>query len=103
MLVEYSGRDFTWQRLAVNPEDFDRYNILPLKAKVADKRYERFAAEFGDRCAEVEAIPADALRNDVERAINQHIPRSAWDNQAAVEDQERRTWAAAMDQIGGVP
>ena len=62
-LIELSGRsDVYWQRLAVEAEHFAEYNIIPLVPKTRDTGYRRFVDEYGPRCAEVEAIPADALR-----------------------------------------
>lgn len=101
VLSEYSGRDFTWRRLAVNPEDFDQYDIIPLEPKLNDRRYRQFADEFGDRCAEVEAIPADVLRDRVEAAILDLIPAGAWAKLQQIEEQERQTWAQVMERIGG--
>jgi len=101
-LAELSGKDFQWRRLAVTPEQFDQYRIIPLEPKRRDTRYQRFAAEFGDRCAEVEAVPADALRDMVEAAIKSHIPAGAWARLQAIEAEEKRQWHEVMGSFRGV-
>lgn len=99
-LADYSGRtDFHWTRLAVNPADFDTYNIKPLKPKGADTRAQAFIDQYGPRCAEVEAVPADALREMVGDAIEEHIPQEEWARLRRIELQEKDTWGEVMAQI----
>jgi hypothetical protein len=73
-MKRYSQRDFTWKRLAVNPEDFSIFNLFPLKPKVKDSRTKRFLERGYTECAELDAVPAPELRARIERAILQHIP-----------------------------
>jgi hypothetical protein len=101
-LAELSEKDFTWQRLAVTPQQFEQFNIIPLEAKVNDTRYGRFAGEYGERCAEVEAIPADALRNMVESAIQAYIPAGEWERLQEIEKQERKSWQTVLGKMKGV-
>lgn len=101
-LTEYSdGKAFTWHRLAVTPEQFEQYNIIPLEPKKADRRYAKFAAEYGDRCAEVEAIPAGVLRDMVRKAIESHIPPAEWARLKRIEQAEKEEWHRVMNAIGG--
>lgn len=100
-LKEHVEQDFSWHRLAVNPEQFKTFKILPLAPKKKDSRYRRFADEFGDDCAEVEAIPADALRNMVKGAILQHIPADQWRRLQAIETEEKTQWAKFIDGLKG--
>ncbi|MFI5380644.1 MAG: hypothetical protein ACHRHE_15205 [Tepidisphaerales bacterium] len=91
-LAEYSGKDFSWHRLAVKPEHFDEFNIIPLAPKMRDTRYRRFVEQYGERCAEVEAVPADALRDMVEAAIKSHIPADgSWERLREQERLERES------------
>lgn len=101
-LAEYSGRHFAWTRLAVEPKHFERFDILPLAPKVKDTRYARFAADYGDRCAEVEAVPADVLRDMVKAAIESHIPAGEWERLKEIERRERQSFRAVLDQLKGV-
>jgi hypothetical protein len=100
-LTTFSGRDFTWTRLAVEPDHFDIFNIFPLAVKQKDTRCKRFVEEYGERCAEVEAVPANDLRRMVEDAIVSHIPAGQWQKLKDIEEHERRTWQQMIDTIKG--
>ncbi|MGD0463968.1 MAG: hypothetical protein ABSB74_15900 [Tepidisphaeraceae bacterium] len=101
-LSEFSGREFTWNRLAVEPEQFDEYSIIPLAPKKKDTRYRKFVEQYGDRCAEVEAIPADALRQMVSDAIQSHIPAGEWERLQNIENRERQSWKKIIGKLKGV-
>jgi hypothetical protein len=90
------SRTFHWKRLAVEPEHFGEHNIIPLAAKRDDTRCQKFVQQYGPKCAEVEAIPADALRDMVKDAIESHIPDGEWQRLKKIEDQERRSWKDVM-------
>jgi hypothetical protein len=100
-LREFSGRNFSWTRLAVEPDQFDRYRIIPLAPKTKDTRYQKFAAAYGDQCAEVEAVPANELRQMVEDFITSHIPEGEWERLQEIEAKERDSWHHMIDRIGG--
>lgn len=101
-LKEYSGgMEFAWHRIAVNPEDFERFDILPLAPKKKDKRFKAFAAKYGERCAEVEAIPASDLRERLRSAIESHIPAGQWERLKHLEQTEKFQWHQMMEKIGG--
>ena len=100
-ITEYAkGVDFQWKRLAVLPEHFDEFNIIPLAPKKQDTRYKKFVAAHGEKCAEVEAIPANVLRQLVRRAIESHIPQDEWARLKALENIERHQWHELMDKLG---
>lgn len=86
----------------MEPEHFERFKMLPLAAKVKDTRYARFAAEYGDRCAEVEAVPADVLRQMVKAAIESHIPAGEWERLKDIERRERESFRAVLERMKGV-
>jgi hypothetical protein len=88
-LARYSGRSFTWERLAVLPEDFDIFDLLRLAPKQEDSNLRAFLANGYYDCAELDAIPPDALRERVHAAIEQHIPADEWARLQRVEDAER--------------
>lgn len=95
-LTCYSKKQFRWVRLGVNPEHFDKYDILPLAPKKRDSRYRKFAEQWGERCAEVEAIPATELRAMLTEAIESHIPAGEWERLQEIEQLERESWQAAV-------
>ena len=96
-MAEFSDREFTWRRLAVEPEHFEEFNIIALAPKKKDCRYRAFVGEWGERCAEVEAIPAPALREMVRDAIEDHIPQGEWQRLKTIEAAEKESWDEAMD------
>jgi hypothetical protein len=100
-LARYSKRPFTWRHLGVNPEHFGQHAIIPLEPKQKDSRYRQFVAEWGERCAEVEAIPATALRAMVRAAIESHLPPGEWERLREVEELEREQWVAYMARLPG--
>jgi hypothetical protein len=98
-LDRYCDRAFEWQRLAVNQEDFNAFDLIPLKPKVSDRRYKSFVREHGSECAELDAIPATELRRRVKEAIESHIPCEESDALQNVERLEREVWNKAMDRL----
>jgi len=95
------GVTFHWKRLAILPKHFDEFDILPLKPKKKDKRYKKFVAAHGKKCAEVEAIPANMLRQLVREAIESQIPQESWSRLKNIEATERNTWHELMDTLRG--
>lgn len=90
---DYDGGDFRvgeicWQRLGVLCEDFDRYDLIRLPAKRTDTRYRQFVAEYGEDCAELDAIPPTELRQRGDAAIQRHIDQDRWEALRRVEKAE---------------
>jgi hypothetical protein len=75
-LTRYCDRPFEWVRLGVNADDFEPFNLIPLKPKKTDSRYRRFVAQHGHECAELDALPATELRRRVKEAITSHIDQT---------------------------
>ena len=101
-LTRYAkGVAIHWKRLAVLPKHFDEFNIIPLEPKKSDTRYEGFVKAHGERCAEVEAVPANVLRQLVREAIESHIPQESWTRLKNIETAERDTWHDLMDTLSG--
>ena len=99
-LQRYSGREVTWERLAVLPEDFEEFDLLRLKPKTTDKNYRRFIDMGFYACAELDAIPPDVLRERVRDAITQHIPTDEWARLQRTEQLERDTLEAYFGHFG---
>ena len=91
-LKRYAGRDFEWTRLAVTPADFKTFNLFPLQVKERDARTKQFLQRGYRECAELDAIPAERLRERLEQAILAHIPAGEWERLQRVEELEQRTW-----------
>jgi hypothetical protein len=98
-ITKLAKKKFTWKRLGVNPEHFDEFDIIPLKPKREDKRHRKFVEQFGERCAEAEAIPATDLRRILREAIESHIPAGEWQRLQDIEDMEKEKWEEFMEII----
>ena len=90
---------FSWRRLAVLPDDFDDFNLIPLEPKKTDKRCVAFVDEHGSRCAELDAIPANELRYRVRKAIEQHIPQDEWKRLQEVERAEKESFNRVLEKM----
>jgi hypothetical protein len=88
-----------WERLAVLPEDFDAFGLLELEPKKSDTRYKSFVEQHGDRCAEVDALPATELRRRVREAIEAHVPAEEWVKLQDIERLERETFEATLGKL----
>jgi hypothetical protein len=95
-LTRYCKHPFIWTRLAVNREDFATFDLIPLEAKKKDRRYAKFVAEHGAECAEMDAIPADELRQRVERSILHHVDQTKWERLQRTEQLEKETLASIV-------
>jgi len=100
-LARYCKRPFDWTRLAVDKHDFDDFDLIPLTPKQSDRRCAAFIREHGERCAEVDALPANELRERIRLAIEPHIPRDEWERLTRTEELERESFARVLD-AGGV-
>jgi hypothetical protein len=105
----YYGKncDFKMVRLGFNPEHFEEHNIesWDVDDKITDSNYRKFIDRFGDirnekgevKCAELDAIPPDELRDIVRTAIRQHITnQDAWDELRASEETDRERIRQAL-------
>jgi hypothetical protein len=102
-LKRYCPQPFTWVRLGVEQSDFEEFNLFPLAAKAKDRRTAKFLAAGYTVCAELDAIPADALRRRLSDAIVQHIPVAEWERLQHIERLERERWQQTLDQMQGLP
>jgi hypothetical protein len=93
-LRRYCSRPFEWRRLGVNAEDFDAFNLIPLKPKSTDSRYRRFLDEHGTQCAELDALPPTELRRRIEQAILSHVDLARWGRLKETERIEKEAIAA---------
>jgi hypothetical protein len=89
---------FLWHRLGVKAEDFADHDLIALPVKHADRRAKAFITEYGDDCAEVDAIPPTELRKRVKAAIEDHIDQERWKKLQEVERLEKTTIDTIMEQ-----
>jgi len=95
--------DFTLVRLGFKPEHFERHKLesWDVEQKKDDVNYKWFVDNFGEKCAEIDAIPPDELRTMIEDAIKSHIvDPDAWEELAASVTSDRETIAEALSKLG---
>jgi hypothetical protein len=89
-LQRYSECSVCWERLGVNPEDIERFDLTPLAPKESDTRAKAFVEKYGYGCVEVDALPPTELRRRVEEAIKGHIPPDEWKRLEGMQDRDRK-------------
>jgi hypothetical protein len=74
----------SWERLAITPEDFANPGLLGFPVKKTFNKsgkptgiWKPYVDEFGDRCIEVDALPAVEVRERIETAILSHVTRGS--------------------------
>jgi hypothetical protein len=101
----FEGRSagFTVERKAFNRDDFEAHPELnAFDAKETDSNYEKFVAEYGTDCAELDALPPEVLRNRLIDAVKGCIyDQDAWDAWAAQDAQERTRLQTVIDNWEG--
>lgn len=98
-LKRYCTQPFQWVRLGVNEEDFEDFELISLDPKFKNRRTAKFIREHGNRCAELDALPATELRRRVRDAIESHIPEESWEKLRTVEELEREQWSDLLSKM----
>jgi hypothetical protein len=108
-LQQYSGREclmhtwdidshqFSWYRVAVQEQDFERHGLIELPVKKKDKRAPAFLEQYGNRCAELDAVPPSVLREHVELMICSHLDGERWGQLMRVEQLEQEAIDQAIE------
>jgi hypothetical protein len=81
---------------ALTPEDLERYQLPPAPTKTSDKRRGRFIQAHGDRCVELDALPADVLRARIVSEVEARLDLAALAAVRAAEAEDRKRIAAAF-------
>jgi hypothetical protein len=81
----------SWNRLAINEDDFDDFDLICLPVKHKDRRARSFLEKHGEDCAEVDALPPSELRRRVQEAIESHIDQERWERLQESERMEQET------------
>jgi hypothetical protein len=83
--------DITVERLAVDREQIERWNLPTRPTKSTDTRASRFRRLHGTDSVELDAIPPDQLRQLVKNAIDSHMEPWRLAQFQMVEREERET------------
>lgn len=91
------GPALTWQRFGLLHGDLDRFGLVNVPVKRTDSRARSYLEEFGDRAAELDALPPAVLRDRILDAIAAHVDVEAWDRVRAIEAAE----SESLDVVAG--
>jgi hypothetical protein len=86
-------------KCALNPDDIDRYRLPPNFTKATDTRRAKFIEKHGDRSVELDALPADVLRERLRDEIESRMDLEALQVVRDRESQEKQTLSEALDGI----
>jgi hypothetical protein len=95
--LEEFGAEFTFEIVAVTPEQIDVLNLPTRPTKRTDSRSKNWR---GGESVELDAIPPDYLRGMVKQCIVQHINLAAYEMLRRIEAAEKETLAAMIKQLG---
>jgi hypothetical protein len=76
--ARYDGDHIKLTRIALTVDQLEGLPSFPAADKKTDPRYNRFVANHGHRCWELDAMDPNALRDRVEQAIINLIEPVAW-------------------------
>ncbi|MEM9366386.1 MAG: hypothetical protein AAGD07_10340 [Planctomycetota bacterium] len=100
--TDLRGAFVTWERLSLTEDDFETHNLIELEVKKTDTRASQFMREHGQRCAEVDALDPNVIRQRVREAITRYVPDKKWQRLQEVEFLERESWEATLGQFAKV-
>jgi hypothetical protein len=93
--------DITVERLAVNREQIERWNLPTRPTKTTDTRASKFRSIHGTDSVELDAIPPDELRTLVRDAIESHMDPWRLEQLRLAERSERETLKSMFKASGG--
>jgi hypothetical protein len=100
----YAEKTIIWIRLGVTQADYENESILGFELKKNPKTrsvWEPYQDLFGDRCVEVDAIPASEIRRRLDEAIQSHIDQHEWETLQLIEAEEKKDLFAKICDLGG--
>jgi hypothetical protein len=85
----FTGLPVEVRRLALNRDQVERFDPPPNFAKETDTRFKAYAAEYGPKCWELDALPPSVITGLIEAALLEIIDPDLWEQQLAREDAGR--------------
>ena len=77
-------------KCALTADDIELYSLPPAFAKRSDTRAAKFIAEHGDVSVELDALPADVLRDRLIQEVEDLMDLGALEEVRAIEEEERK-------------
>jgi hypothetical protein len=98
--AKYDGDHIKLRRIALTREQLRGLASFPASDKRKDPRYRWFVSNHGDRCWELDAMDPNALRDCVQREIEQLIEPTAWRRCELVNEAERESLQSILEKWG---
>jgi hypothetical protein len=76
--LEEHGAVFGWRRGGLLWEDFADFDVANVPVKKTDPNTKKYLTTYGNRAAELDALPPDVLRERVRSVITEHIDVERW-------------------------
>lgn len=89
--LEGFGCCVEWARLGLLASDFDTFDLVNIDVKKTDSRAKVYLSQFGDRAAELDALPPAELQRRITSAIESCADLAAVERCRAIETAERET------------
>jgi hypothetical protein len=86
------------RRLALDHAQVAEMQLPTRPVKHSDSRARKFVAKYGDRCAELDAIPPPVLRQMVDEVISTHADRFEIERLKLIEADERARFRITLDE-----
>jgi hypothetical protein len=77
-LGKYDAGDFKVVRVALKPDQIEKYSLPPMPVKKTDVRSPSFVASYGNESVELDALDPLVLKTLVASSIGAHIDLEAW-------------------------
>ena len=87
--TQYTGQTINVERIALNYNQTQEYDLPPNPTKTADPRFDSYFQDYGPYCWELDAIEPTELQRLVTNAIEMHINFDHWNRIQTEERQER--------------
>jgi hypothetical protein len=98
--AKYDGDHIKLKRIALTRAQLRGLPSFPASDKKKDPRYRWFVSNHGDRCWELDAMDPNALRDCVQREIEQLIEPTAWGRCELVNEAERESLQSILERWG---
>lgn len=89
-LIEF-GAEFHWRRAGLLRSDFENFNLVNVPIKATDTRSPGYFDLYGNRAAELDALPPNELTARIKSLIRRNIESDAWDRLRKREEVERES------------
>jgi hypothetical protein len=103
MTLAEHGAEFEWRRAGLLHSDFDEFELVNVPVKRRDTRAKSYLGNYGDRAAELDALPPDVLQSRILDCIDEHLNVEEYERLLREEAIQRdslntvaRNWQAAV-------